>query len=62
MILKGVVLFLAFMAVLAMFGRLRMPRLPRPDLRRRLGATPRCKRCGTPIPGGGDCPCQDRRS
>lgn len=50
MILKVTVLFLAFMAVLAMFGKLRLPG------RDRLAAR-RCPRCGRYRIGNGPCPC-----
>ena len=48
MIVKIVTLFLVVMAVLAMFGRLRMPKI---------GASKRCKACGRPKIGKGPCPC-----
>lgn len=55
---KVVALFLVVIAVLAMFGKLRMPRLP--GMRRgagRLGATARrCGRCGRHLIGA-ECPC-----
>ena len=50
MILKVVVLFLVFIAVLAMFGRLRFPGGARTARRR-------CRACGTPRVGRGPCPC-----
>ncbi|MGQ0567050.1 MAG: hypothetical protein ACT4OK_18570 [Gemmobacter sp.] len=61
MLIKIVALFLVAMAVLAFFGRLRLGwfRLP-PDKRRaapRMAAPVVCIRCGTPIPGPGNCPC-----
>jgi hypothetical protein len=49
-LVKIVTLFLIGMAVLAMFGRLRMPRL-------RLPARRNCKSCGAPLVGRGPCPC-----
>ncbi|WP_167767108.1 hypothetical protein [Jannaschia formosa] len=49
MLVKIVTLFLIGMAVLAMFGRLRMPRL-------RGRAT--CRDCGAPRVGRGPCPCR----
>jgi hypothetical protein len=49
-IAKIVLLFLAFMAVLAMFGRLRVPRI------RRLSGK-KCPACGRPRLGKGRCPC-----
>jgi hypothetical protein len=52
-ILKVVALFLVVMAVLAMFGKLRMPRLPGRD---RL-ASARCPRCGRFRIGKSGCGC-----
>lgn len=50
MILKVMVLFLAFMALLAMFGRLRFPG------QKKL-ASLRCKACGRYRIGKGPCAC-----
>ncbi|WP_308915807.1 hypothetical protein [Jannaschia sp. LMIT008] len=50
MILKIVTLFLIGIAVLAMFGRLRL-RLPKSLARTK------CRACGTPRIGRGACPC-----
>lgn len=59
MLIKGMVLFLVVMAVLAMFGRLRLPGTPkRPPGR---GAT-RCPTCGRPKIGSGACPCKTKES
>ena len=52
-IVKIVTLFLVFMAVLALFGRLRMPKLPGRD---RL-ATSKCPGCGRFRIGQGPCAC-----
>nr|WP_083834618.1 hypothetical protein [Oceanicola sp. S124] len=52
MILKVVILFLAVMAVLAMFGKLRVPGRPAP---RRPGG--KCPKCGRHRIGKGPCPC-----
>jgi hypothetical protein len=52
--LKIVTLFLVFMAVLAMFGRLRLPKITR-----RQGGLPKprlCKSCGRYNLRGGPCP------
>jgi hypothetical protein len=58
-ILKIVSLFLVFMAVLAMFGKLRMPRIPGA---KRL-ASARCNGCGRYRIGKGPCSCgKDGRS
>lgn len=50
MLAKVVLLFLIFMAVIAMFGRLRLP-----GGRRRLEA--KCPACGRPRIGKGPCAC-----
>ena len=54
MILKIVTLFLIFMVVLAMFGRLRLPGTK--GVRGKLAAK-RCRACGAPRAGRGPCPC-----
>ena len=51
MISKVAVLFLVFMAVLGMFGKLHWV------LGKRL-ANPRCKKCGRFRIGSGPCPCK----
>lgn len=51
MIFKIITLFLVFMAVLALFGRLRMPKLS-------LKRPGRCPSCGRPKLGKGPCPCK----
>ncbi|GGB05590.1 hypothetical protein [Allosediminivita pacifica] len=57
MIVKIVLLFLIAMGVMAMFGRLRMPKI---DLTRR--KTGRCPGCGRHRIGKGPCPCgNDKR-
>ncbi|WP_432689266.1 hypothetical protein [Pseudooceanicola sp. C21-150M6] len=48
MILKVVILFLVAMGVLAMFGKLKAPRL----------MSNKCKRCGRYKIGKGPCPCE----
>ncbi|KFE36070.1 hypothetical protein [Thioclava atlantica] len=55
MLIKGMTLFLVAMAVLAMFGKLRMPGIKPP---RRV--TRRCARCGRPKIGRGPCPCEGK--
>lgn len=56
MLIKGMTLFLVVMAVLAMFGKLRMPRIKGPRGPGRLSA--RCPDCGRPKIGRGPCPCK----
>ncbi len=51
MLVKVVVLFLVIMAVLAMFGRLRLPGIRRADPRK-------CGRCGRFLIGKGPCDCR----
>jgi hypothetical protein len=50
MLIKAVMLFLIFMAALAMFGRLRLPRSGRQITRR-------CPECGRLRIGKGRCDC-----
>lgn len=54
MIIKVVVLFLVGMMVLAMFGKLRLPKAPR------LGAQ-KCDKCGKYRIGRGTCLCSKNR-
>lgn len=56
MLVKIVTLFLLAMAVLAMFGRLRMPRIGRKS-KPPLEARKSCPRCGRFIIGTGPCDC-----
>ncbi|MFC5737823.1 hypothetical protein [Sinirhodobacter huangdaonensis] len=51
MLIKGMTLFLVAMAVLAIFGKLRLPG----GKARRLAG--RCPACGRPKIGPGPCPC-----
>jgi hypothetical protein len=53
MLSKIVIVFLIVMAVMAIFGKLRVPRLPRVQLPRRRD----CPACGAPRVGRGPCPC-----
>ena len=52
MLIKGMTLFLVTMAVLAIFGKLRLPHARKTP---RAGAT--CPACGRPKIGPGPCPC-----
>ena len=54
MIVKIVLLFLVGMGVLAMFGRLRLPRIGR--------VSKTCRACGRPRIGSGPCPCGKDRA
>jgi hypothetical protein len=49
MLFKAITLFLVFIAVLAMFGRLRVP-----------GRGPRCPDCGKRTTAGRPCACRKR--
>jgi hypothetical protein len=54
MIVRVMLLFLIGMAILAMFGKLRMPK--------RGAAARKCKRCGRPFLGKStQCECKDKR-
>ncbi|MGG7644814.1 hypothetical protein ACQ5SP_08430 [Rhodovulum sp. YNF3179] len=58
---KIVTLFLIGVLVLAMFGKLRAPRsIRRTAEKLRLSRVKKCRRCGSPIPGGGRCICEDK--
>ena len=59
MLVKVILVFLIAMMALAVFGRLRLPRhkLPPGNAAPRLPAPVICIRCGTPIPGPGNCAC-----
>ena len=56
MIVKAVTFFLIGIAVLAMFGKIRRPQLPK------FKRAKTCSKCGTPIAGRGGCPCKSKRS
>ncbi|WP_172326685.1 hypothetical protein [Mangrovicoccus sp. HB161399] len=59
--IKIVTFFLIGIAILAMFGRLRLPKLPRPPKgNSKLKAPRRCPRCGGFIVGSGPCNCEER--
>lgn len=55
MLVKIVSLFLIGMAVLAMFGKLRMPG------KKKLSAPRKCRKCGGFILGRGPCNCEKRQ-
>ncbi|MCH2077022.1 MAG: hypothetical protein MK180_09080 [Rhodobacteraceae bacterium] len=56
MIVKIVTFFLIFVAVMAMFGRIRFPHLPGVEKMRQLTSR-KCRACGRPRIGKGPCPC-----
>lgn len=58
MILRVIMLFLLAMVLIALVGRWLWPRPSKPPPRAlRPPAAVLCIHCGTPIPGGGSCPC-----
>ncbi len=59
MIIKLVSLFLIGMLALAMFGRLKMPKVGKNGNRPNLKAR-KCKKCGSYILGKGACACEKR--
>lgn len=59
MIIKAVSLFLILILVLAMFGRLRAPKLKNP-LKKKSLETQKCKKCGSYILGDGPCACSQK--
>nr|WP_132949815.1 hypothetical protein [Rhodovulum bhavnagarense] len=58
MIIKIVTVFLIGMAVLAMFGRLRLPRPGTPPLSLHRRRPEKCPNCGRHRIGRGRCPCE----
>jgi len=56
---KVVTIFLIVLAVLAMFGRLRMPKLLKRD-KTKLPGTEKCSKCGAMKIEGTDCACERR--
>ncbi|SDF30925.1 hypothetical protein [Limimaricola pyoseonensis] len=60
MLIKIATLFLVVMAVLAMFGRLRLPKVRGP--RGLLGGGKTCPACGRPRIGRGPCDCGKDRT
>ena len=59
MLVKVILVFLVAMAALAFFGKLRFSgrKLPPGRQAPRVAAPVICIRCGTPIPGPGNCAC-----
>ncbi len=56
MIIKAVTLFLIFMLVLGMFGKLRMPKLM--NRKPKVLSAGKCSKCGAINPKGSSCPCK----
>lgn len=61
MIIKIVILFLVGMMVLAMFGRLRAPKINNPLKRNKKLDARKCPKCGSYILGKGPCACEKHR-
>ena len=57
MLIKAVSLFLIAMLVLGMFGKLRMPKMPKLRKRDHIATAAKCPQCGAYNPGKGPCPC-----
>lgn len=57
---KVVTLFLVVMAVLALFGRLRVPRVGGSRKPKAIDSR-KCPECGAFIVGKGPCPCQEEK-
>jgi hypothetical protein len=57
MIVKVVSLFLIGILVLAMFGKLRAPKIDNPFKSRKPLETKKCPKCGSYILGDGPCAC-----
>ena len=58
MIFKIITLFLIAMGVLAMFGKLRAPKIGNPLKREKIHSATKCKKCGSYILGDGPCACE----
>jgi len=56
-IVKAVTFFLIGMVVLAMFGRLRIPKINNPLKRDKIQNATKCPKCGSYILGKGPCAC-----
>lgn len=54
---KVVLLFLIFIMVLGIFGRLRLPKVKNPFKRKTVKATEKCETCGRYNLAGEDCSC-----
>ncbi len=60
-ILKAVVLFLAFIAVMAMFGKLHLLGLSRKTGGGKRLSSRKCPSCGRYLVGKGPCPCRAKK-
>lgn len=57
---KVVSLFLIGMLVLAMFGKLRLPKLPKRKPRKTIEAAGKCSKCGAYKIGDAPCVCEEK--
>lgn len=55
---KIITLFLIFILVLAMFGRLRLPKVPGLKSKKKVQAAVKCPKCGRYNIAGKDCDCK----
>jgi len=60
MVIKAVSLFLIAILALAMFGRLKTPKLRNPIGKPKVAAARKCKKCGSYVVGDGPCACKKR--
>jgi len=58
MIVKAITLFLIAMGVLAMFGKLKAPKINNPLKRDKTLSARKCPKCGSYILGDGPCACE----
>jgi len=61
MIVRVVLLFLIGILVLAMFGRLKTPKISNPLKKQKILKSRKCPKCGSYILGEGPCACEKRR-
>jgi hypothetical protein len=59
---KVVTFFLIGILILAMFGKLRLPKLPNPLRKRGVETAVKCKKCGAYIVGKGPCACEKKKN
>lgn len=55
---KAVILFLIFIMLLGIFGRLRLPKVKNPFKRKTVKATKKCESCGRYNMAGETCSCE----
>ena len=57
---KAVLIFLIFIILLGIFGKLRLPSLPNLKRKNSMAQTKKCKGCGSYIFKGIDCSCKTK--